>query len=244
MELPRMVLFDHLVELRRRLLWSMAAFVVLTCLSYIFAEEILGWLTRPLSDLFTGQAGRRFIYTGLTEAFLTYLKAACFSGICLSLPVWSYQIWRFIAPGFYQQERTQYRLFFLFSPVLFFLGVALAYTVICPLAWKFFLSFESAHLSVPLQFEARISEYVALMLKLMTVFGLGFQLPIVLALCVAFRLVRLQTLKAYRKYAFLIITVVAALITPPDLISPISLIVPMYALYEITLWCLQRFEKS
>ena len=242
--LQKMPLMGHLQELRQRLLWCLLLFVGHTIVCYIFAQDILVFLTRPLAALFEGQIGRRFIYTGLTEAFMSYLKAACFAGLCLSCPWWAFHLWRFISQGLYPEEQRSYRWFFLLVPVLFFTGATLAYTVVCPCAWKFFLSFESTQGLVPLQFEARISEYLGLMLKLMSVFGLGFQLPIILALCVLFRLISLSILKQCRKYAFLIITVVAALITPPDLISPLGLILPMYGLYEMTLFALSYKERS
>jgi sec-independent protein translocase protein TatC len=226
-------LWVHLIELRTRLIYCLSLFFIFFCIAYFFSEKILALLARPLTTLFGADEGRRFIYTSLSEAFLTYLKASCFAACVASTPFWAFQIWQFTKPALNKEEGRYYRMACTMVPVLFIAGACMAYFAVCPLAWRFFLSFESSSLlQVPLRFEAKMSEYLALMLKLMTVFGLGFQLPVVLGVLVGLNIVSLDTLKQGRKYAFLAITVIAALVTPPDLISPLGLIVPMYSLYE------------
>lgn len=239
------ILFDHLVELRSRLFWSFGTFFVALGVAYPFSERILGYLARPLTQLFLNQQGRRFIYTHLSEAFMAYLKTAFFTACLLACPIWAYHIWQFVKPALLPHERRFYQVIFLMIPLLFMGGAALAYYGICPMAWRFFLSFEATKfLDIPMQFEAKISEYLGLTLKLMTTFGLSFQLPILLSILVAFKVLHIETLKKGRKYAFLIMTIIAAIITPPDLISPFGLILPVYGLYELTLLWLSWVLKD
>lgn len=200
---------------------------------------------RPLTQILRHEQGRRFIYTHLSEAFMTYLKTSFFGACVLASPIWAYHLWKFVQPALYAREKHVYSVAFIMIPVLFMGGAALAYYGVCPLAWRFFLSFEATKfLDIPMQFEAKISEYLSLTLKLMVTFGVSFQLPIVLSLLVAFRLISVETLKKARKYAFLTITTVAAILTPPDLISPFGLIIPVYGLYEITLVWLSWVMKK
>lgn len=234
--LPRMSLVTHLAELRRRLSWCLGVFSLGFVGCYTFSKTLLYYFARPLTTLLPMQEeGRRFIYTGLAEAFLTHLKIGLFGAAVFSFPFWAYQVWRFISPGLYGYERPLYRSLFTLMPLLFLAGAGLCYGLVCPWAWSFFLSFETMDAGLPLQFEARISEYIALTIKLMTVFGLGFQIPVILGLGIAFRWLSLDTLKRHRKYAFLIITIIAAIITPPDLISPLCLMIPVYGLYELSI---------
>jgi sec-independent protein translocase protein TatC len=228
-------LLEHLIELRRRLIYIFLALGCGVAVSYPLAPALFHFLTEPLVQVMGG--GRRLIYTGLTEAFLTYLKLSFFSGFVLSLPFILWQGWFFIAPGLYPREKKVFFLLALASPLLFISGAALAYYVICPMAWKFFLSFEIPPSSdgVSLQLEARMSEYLSLILKLILAFGICFQLPLILMGLHKIGLVTLTTLRTNRKYAFLIIVIIAAIMTPPDIISPLGLIIPLYALYEISI---------
>ena len=242
-------IWDHLIELRKRLLYCLWALVIGCCVSYFFSEFILKILARPLVSLLADRQGRRFIYTSLTEAFAVHLKIALLGGCVLSCPVWAFQIWRFLAPALYQKEKSFYQWIFALTPLFFIAGACMAYFVVCPCAWEFFLSFESSKvLGIPLQFEAKISEYLGTTLKLMMTFGIGFQLPVVLSCLVVMRIVSLDVLQKGRKYAFLLITVVAAILTPPDLISPLGLMIPVYGLYEGTLlwlrWILKKGDHS
>ncbi|MBS0272016.1 MAG: twin-arginine translocase subunit TatC [Proteobacteria bacterium] len=230
-------LLEHLIELRHRLIYSLLALVGGIAICYPFTPTLFQFLTEPLWHAMGAEAGRRMIYTGLTEAFLTYLKLACFSGFALVFPFIFWQIWLFVGPGLYDHERKAIWPALIASPLLFLAGASLAYYVVCPWAWQFFLSFElpTSSQGLSLQLEARMSEYLSLILKLMLAFGLCFQLPLLLFGLTKLGFLTLETLERKRKYAFLIIVIVAAIITPPDIISPLSLIIPLYTLYEISI---------
>lgn len=239
-------LLEHLIELRQRLIYCLGAFFLVFLVAYHFAPAIFQFLVQPLADLIKGEEGRRLIYTGLTEAFLTYLSVAFFAALFVTLPLILWQVWSFVSPGLYKAEKRVFAPFFMATPVLFLLGAAMAYYIVCPMAWEFFLSFETPATvaSLPLQLEARVSEYLSLVLKLIFAFGLSFQLPVVLVLLAKSGILTAEQLASKRKYAFLAIVVVAAIITPPDIISPISLIIPLYALYEISLVLVKGVEKK
>jgi sec-independent protein translocase protein TatC len=228
---------EHLIELRIRLIYALLAFGLGVAICYPLAPHLFQFLTEPLWQAMGEEGGRRIIYTGLTEAFLTYLKLAFFGGFILTFPFIMWQLWLFVGPGLYDHERRAIWPFLLTSPLLFLMGASLAYYVVCPWAWQFFLSFEmpASSTGLSLQLEARMSEYLALIMKLIMAFGLCFQLPLFVLGLFKLGVIRLETLKRQRKYAFLIIVIVAAIITPPDIISPLSLIIPLYALYEISI---------
>lgn len=232
---------EHLIELRLRLLYALVAFSVGVAICYPFAPLIFKFLSEPLWQAMGEEAGRRLIYTGLTEAFLTYLKLSLFGGFILSFPLILWQLWLFVGPGLYDHEKTLIWPFLITSPLLFLIGASLAYYVVCPWAWQFFLSFERLVETngLSLQLEARMSEYLSLIIKLILAFGLCFQLPLVILGLSSAGILSLESLKRKRKYAFLIIVVVAAVITPPDIISPLSLIIPLYTLYEISIGLLK-----
>jgi sec-independent protein translocase protein TatC len=160
-----------------------------------------------------------------------------FGGFILTFPFIVWQLWLFVGPGLYDHERRAIWPFLLTSPLLFLMGASLAYYVVCPWAWQFFLSFEmrASSTGLSLQLEARMSEYLALIMKLIMAFGICFQLPLFILGLFKLGIISLETLKRQRKYAFLIIVIVAAIITPPDIISPLGLILPLYALYEISI---------
>lgn len=241
-----MTLLDHLIELRRRLIYCFVAWALAFVLCYSFSEEIFFFLVKPLAHLLTTTGEeRRLIYTGLTEAFTTYLKVAFFGGFILAFPFIATQIWFFVAPGLYRHEKRAFFPFLIATPLLFFLGATLAYCVICPLAWQFFLSFEvpASRGGLPIQLEARVSEYLSLVMKLIFAFGISFQLPIFLTLLAHSGVLNSTQLQTHRKYAFLGIVVGCALITPPDLLSPISLIIPIYGLYELSIFLIKGVEK-
>jgi sec-independent protein translocase protein TatC len=241
-ELP---LLDHLIELRNRLVYSCVAILAGFLVCYFFAEHIYGFLVQPLADIYQGQTGRRMIYTGLAEAFFTYLKVAFWAGTFLTFPIVATQLWLFIAPGLYRKEKQAFLPFLLATPVLFFAGGAMAYYFVFPLAWRFFLSFETpaSETALPIELEARVSEYLSLVMKLIFAFGLAFQLPVALTLMGRVGLITADQLAKNRKFAIVGIFVVAAVITPPDVISQVGLAIPILALYEASILAVRIIER-
>ncbi len=227
----------HLAELRVRLLWIIGVMVFGTAISFIFVDEIYSFLVQPLANSMGDGDTNRMIYTGLTEAFFTYFKVAFFAGVFITFPVLLMQVWIFIAPGLYSSEKKILLPFLLATPILFFAGGACVYYLVLPMAWPFFLSFQvSANDAVlPIQLEARVSEYLDLIMTLIFAFGLCFQLPVFLTLLGRAGIISAEFLEKKRKYAIIITFVIAAFLTPPDIISQIMLAVPIFALYELSI---------
>jgi sec-independent protein translocase protein TatC len=186
------------------------------------------------------------IFTNLTETFFTYVKIGLWGGLCIAFPIIASQIWMFVAPGLYKHERRAFLPFLLATPVLFMLGSGLVYFFIMPVAWKFFLSFETPGVpgSLPIQLEARVGEYLSLVMTLIFAFGLCFQLPVLLTLLGRVGIISSKSLASKRKYAVVIILSVAAVLTPPDVFSQVALATPMYMLYEISIFAIKLIERN
>ena len=243
----KMPLLDHLIELRQRLLWSALSIIILFLFFYYFSENIYGFLVQPLADIMaeTGR-DRRLIFTAMHEAFFTYIKVAFFAAIFVAFPFIAMQIWMFIAPGLYKHEKSAFLPFLIATPILFFMGGALVYYYILPVAWKFFLSFESAGGAgaMPIQLEAKVNEYLSLVMRLIFAFGICFELPVVMSLLGKVGLATSKGMKEKRKYAIVMAFVAAAVLTPPDPISQIGLALPTILLYEISIICVRMIEKK
>ena len=225
---------DHLTELRSRLIKSIIFIFIFFVISYTFAENIYNFLVQPYANAVEGdEINRRLIFTALHETFITYLKVAFFAAIFIGSPVLLTQIWKFIAPGLYKNERKALLPYLIATPTLFLLGGMLVYYLVMPLAIKFFLSFETMAQvgTLPIQLEAKVNEYLSLIMKLIFAFGLSFQLPVLLSLLARVGFVDSEYLKKRRRYVIVIIFAVAALLTPPDPITQIGLGIPLLILY-------------
>ena len=221
--------------------------MVLFFVCYYFAPELYDFLVAPLADVLEEMGGqRRLIFTALHEAFFTYIKVAFFAALFLSFPFIAIQVWMFIAPGLYKNEKRAFAPFLVATPVLFFAGGALVYYFIFPLAWKFFLSFESVGGAgaLPIQLEAKVDQYLSLVMRLIFAFGLCFELPVVMTLLARVGMVSSKGMKKNRKYAIVLAFVAAAILTPPDVISQIGLALPTMVLYEISILCVRMVEKG
>lgn len=247
LEPTRAPLIAHLIELRRRLLYSMLGFAVVFGACLVFAEDIYAFLVEPLSAALKDHPGRRLIFTGLTEAMFTQIKVAFFAAMMLSFPLVASQVWLFTAPGLYRTERRAFLPFLIATPVLFAAGAAMAYYVVFPIAWRFFLSFESPEMGaggLAIQFEGKVNEYLDTVMKLIFGFGVMFLVPVGLTLMGRAGLVSAAWLKARRRYAILVIFIAAAILTPPDPFTQSALAIPICLLYEASIWLVRLAEKK
>jgi len=238
---------SHLTELRKRLIHSFIFLFIFFIGCYFFAEYIYGFLVDPYAKAVQNDGtNRRLIFTALQETFLTYLKVSFFAAFFVTCPFILTQIWKFIAPGLYKHEKIAIIPYLILTPILFFLGGILVYYLIMPLAIKFFLSFESTGLNtnLPIQLEAKVNEYLSLIMKLIFAFGLSFQLPVILSLLARIGIVDSKFLSEKRKYVVVIIFAAAALLTPPDPITQIGLAIPLLILYELSIFSVRIIEKK
>ena len=219
----------HLEELRKRLIRCFIAIGIGFVLSYGFKERLFHILTEPLISAM--QSDGKLIFTGLPEAFFTYLKAALFSGIILASPVLLYQFWMFVAPGLYKTERRMLTPIIIVSTIFFVCGALFGYFIVFPIGFKFFLSFATENI----QALPSMREYLSFASKLLLAFGLAFELPIVITFLAKLGIVSVDFLRKNRKYALLLFFVAAAILTPPDVVSQIMMAFPLMILYELSI---------
>lgn len=246
-------LIEHLAELRNRLIKSLVAFIVGMVLCFTIWQPIFNFLTKPLCSALAsrGQEDCGLILIALQEGFFVAVSISMLGGLMLSFPVIGFQLWRFVAPGLYKNEKGAFLPFLLASPLMFFLGAAFAYYLITPMAFTFFLNFQQPSLdnvdqaaTAGIAFQGSAQAYLSLTIKFIVAFGLCFQLPVLLTLMGKAGLVSAEGLKAMRKYAVVAILVLAALATPPDVISQIVLFTVVYGLYELSIQLVARVEQK
>jgi sec-independent protein translocase protein TatC len=227
----------HLQELKLRLLNISISVILASIFSYLFIENIYGFLLEPLKEAFgTDAENKKLIFTGLAEFFFVYLKLSVYCGIIISMPIILYNIYYFLAPGLYKRERFMFFPLFIASPILFLLGASLAYYYVMPMAWKFFLGFEQlSSQDISILLEARVSEYLGLSVTFIMAFGLAFQIPVILIILIYSGFLDVAYLVERRKHAIVLMFVLGAVLTPPDVISQIALAIPMVFLYESTI---------
>ena len=238
---------EHLTELRSRLLKSVIYLFIFFAICYFFAENIYSFLVAPYTEAVKDdEVNRRLIFTALHETFITYLKVAFFTAMFISSPIILTQIWKFIAPGLYKNEKRALLPYLIATPTLFLLGGMLVYYLVMPLMIKFFLSFETAAQinNLPIQLEPKVNEYLSLVMRLIFAFGISFQLPVLLSLLARVGFIDAEYLKKRRKYVIIIIFSVAAILTPPDPITQIGLGIPLLILYELSILSVKIIEKK
>lgn len=228
-----MPVMEHLKEVRRRLILCLMVFGFAFVFCWWQSDMLWQWFVAPLAQVLPN--GHRMIFTGPSEAFVAYMKIAALAGLVLSWPVWVWHIWRFVAPGLTSTEKPMTFGLLLGSTFFFIVGLAFAYTYVCPAAYQFFISFEMPSAPIPLQLEMRISEYVGFTVRVMTAFGLCAQLPLVMVFCTRCGVVSLAWWQRMARPVCAGIFVVSAVVTPPDMLSMLALAVPMCGLYVGTL---------
>ena len=234
-------LMEHLLELRRRLIYALVAFAICFGICFAFSTQILRFLERPLAA-----TTNHLIYTALPEIFFTQVKVAMFGGACLGFPMIAAQLWLFVAPGLYRHEKRAFLPFLLWTPILFVMGAAFVYYVMLPFSVKFFGGYQvpATQGVMGIELQAKVSDWLDLVMTLIFAFGLTFQLPVLLSLLGKVGIVTSRALKNMRRYAIVGLFAVAAIFTPPDAISMMSLAVPLVLLYEISIFSVVMIERG
>ena len=236
-------LLDHLIELRTRLVRSVIALTIAFAVALYFADDIFGFLVRPLTGAFPAGEGR-LIYTKLYEAFFVEIKVALFAAFMVSFPIIANQLWAFIAPGLYAKEKKAFLPFIFATPVLFTMGASLAYFVVMPTAFKWFLGFEGERGGLTQEALPAMGDYLSLVMRFILAFGISFLLPVLLMLLNRAGIVTRKQLSTARRYVIVAIFGVAAIITPPDIVSQVILAGPLILLFEGSLLLMWFSEKK
>ena len=248
-------LVEHLIELRNRIVKSLIAFVIAVILAYLVWQPIFDFLTQPIcAALIQNGQECQLIMVKLQEGFFTAIRISVLAGFMLAFPYIAAQVWMFVAPGLYKTEKNAFRPFLLASPIMFFFGAAVAFYLVIPYAYIFFLQFQQGAAGTEgaaqvagtpgVTYQGSVAEYLSLTMQFIIAFGLCFQMPVLLTLMGRAGLISAAALVAGRRYAILIIVVLAALVTPPDMMSQLILFAAVYPLYEISILLVRRMERT